>query len=59
VLWGEEAIVSAKHKLNSAHLLGALLVAGLFGGISGSWLVFLVALVALLLAGYHAGEIRR
>jgi hypothetical protein len=51
--------MSAKHKLNSAHFLGALLVAGLFGGVTGSTTVFLVTLVALLIAGYHAGDIRR
>ncbi len=51
--------MSAKHKLNSAHLLGALLVAGLVGGVTGSAGVFLIALAALLTAGYHAGDIRR
>jgi hypothetical protein len=51
--------VSAKHELNSAHFLGALLVAGLVGGLTGSFVVFGVALVALLVAGYHTGDIRR
>jgi hypothetical protein len=51
--------MSAKHKLNSANALGALLVASLFGGITNSFSVFLIALLALLIAGYHAGDIRR
>jgi hypothetical protein len=38
--------------------LAALLVAGLFGWVSGSLGGFLFALVALLVAGYHAGDIR-
>jgi hypothetical protein len=51
--------MSAKHKLNSANVLGALLVAGLLGGVTGSFGVFLIALIALLVASYHAGDIRR
>jgi hypothetical protein len=51
--------MSAKHKLNSAHFLGALLLASLAGGLAGSWSVFLVALAGLLLAGIVAGDIRR
>jgi hypothetical protein len=51
--------MSAKHKLNSAHFLGALLVAGLVGRAAQSFAVFLVTLIALLAAGYHAGDIRR
>jgi hypothetical protein len=51
--------VSAKHKLNRFHLHAALLVAGLFGWVTGSMAVFLIALAALLVAGYHAGDIRR
>jgi hypothetical protein len=51
--------MSAKHRLNAAPLYGALLVAGLLGWVTGSLLVFLFALIALLFAGYHAGDIRR
>ena len=50
---------SAKHKLNAAHCYGALLVAGLLGWATGSLGGFLFALVALLLAGHHAGDVRR
>jgi hypothetical protein len=48
--------VSAKHKLNSAHFLGSLLVAGLVGRAAGSTAVFLAA---LLVAAYLSGDIRR
>jgi hypothetical protein len=51
--------VSAKHKLNSANLLGTLLVAGLFGGLTGSLIVFVIAWIAIMAAAYHAGDIRR
>ena len=42
-----------------AHGSAALLVAGLVGWASGSLIVFLIALVALLVAGHHAGDVRR
>ena len=50
---------SAKRQLNAAHFYGALLVAGLFGWVIGSLGVFLIARVALLVAGHHAGDVRR
>lgn len=51
--------MSAKHKLNAANFCAALLVAGLFGSITQSLLVFLIALAALLVAAFVAGDIRR
>jgi hypothetical protein len=51
--------MSANHKRNAAHLYGALLVAGLVGWVTGSLAVFRIALIALLVASYHAGDIRR
>jgi hypothetical protein len=36
-----------------------LLVAGLVGWVSGSVIVFLIVLVAPLVANYHAGDVRR
>jgi hypothetical protein len=51
--------MSAKHKLNSAHFMGSLLLAGLLGWVTGSPTVFLIALVVSLIAGYYAGDIRR
>lgn len=35
--------MTAKHKLNSAYLNGALLFAGVLAAITGSWTVFFVA----------------
>jgi hypothetical protein len=51
--------VSAKHKLNAAYFLGALLIAGLLGAITGSWIVFALALAGVLIAAYHSGDMRR
>jgi hypothetical protein len=51
--------VSAKHKLDAANFLGSLLLAGLLGGVTGSYVAFGIALAALLVAGYHAGDVRR
>lgn len=50
--------MSAKHKLNSANVLGALIVAGLAGGITGSFGVFLTAFAVLCVLGWHSGDIR-
>lgn len=55
----EELTVSAKRKLNSAHLLGSAFVAGLLGLVTNSVTVFLVALAVLLVAAYLAGDLRR
>src|SRR5262245_57775764 len=52
-------MMSAKHRLNATRFCGALLVAGLVGWLTGSVLPFLIALSALLVAGSHAGDIRR
>ena len=35
--------MSAKQKLNSANVVGVVLVAGLLGAVTGSWAVFTVA----------------
>ncbi|MFO0877565.1 MAG: hypothetical protein U0840_09335 [Gemmataceae bacterium] len=51
--------MSAKQKLNGANLIGIVLIAGLVGGITGSWAVFWISGVALFLAAVHAGDIRR
>jgi hypothetical protein len=51
--------MSAKHKLNSANFLGALLIAGLVGGGASSWAVFWIALAGVLVADVIAGNIRR
>lgn len=51
--------MSAKHKLNSANLVGILLIAGLLGGLTASWPVFWIAAIALFATAVHAGDIRR
>jgi len=49
----------AKKEPNAAHFLGALVVAGLSGGLTASWTVFWIALASLLTAACVAGDIRR
>jgi hypothetical protein len=51
--------MSAKHKLNAAHFMGSLLLAGLVGWVTRSLVVFLIVLVAGLIGGHLAGDIRR
>jgi hypothetical protein len=51
--------MSAKQKLNAANFLGSVLIAGLIGGVTGSFTVFGIALVAMMVAGVHSGDIRR
>jgi len=51
--------MGAKQKLNRIHTLGALAVAGLIGGIAGSWAVFFVVATVLWLAALISGDIRR
>ena len=50
--------MSARRKLNTAHLLGSLLVACLVGMVTESICLFLVAFVGLVLASVIARDIR-
>jgi hypothetical protein len=50
--------LSARHKLNQAYVTGCVLLAGVAGFLSGSWLVFGIALAVLLAANLHSGDIR-
>lgn len=50
--------MGARKKLNSASLLGSLLLAGIAGLATGSLTVFLIAAVALVALSIHAGDIR-
>jgi hypothetical protein len=50
--------MSARQKLNGGHINGALLVAGLIGGLSGSWTIFALAVTGLLLTKLIGGDIR-
>jgi hypothetical protein len=51
--------MGAKQKLNSIHGLSVLAVAGLIGGMTGSWAVFLIVAVVLWVAAVSSGGIRR
>jgi hypothetical protein len=50
--------MGARSKLNGAYLNGALLIAGLVGGVTGSWALFGVALAGLLVSDIVSGSIR-
>jgi hypothetical protein len=49
---------TARHKLNSAHVLGCLLIAGVVGGMTSSWTVFLIAAIVLVALALNSGDIR-
>ena len=51
-------VLSARKKLNAAHVLGCLVVAALVGLLANSWFVFLCCLATLLAADLIAGNIR-
>jgi hypothetical protein len=50
--------MSARKKLNSIHVTGALVVAGIAGLATGSWAVFLIGAAVLLGLGCYSGNIR-
>ena len=50
--------LSARKKLNSAYLTGSLIIAGITGGITGSWTIFLVATTILVGVNLYNDEIR-
>jgi hypothetical protein len=50
--------MGARHKLNRAYFHGSLLLAALAGLVAGSWLVFGLALVGLVVVSVATGEIR-
>jgi hypothetical protein len=51
--------LTARHKLNAAYFQGALIIAGILGAVTESYLVFFIALASLLVGNLLAGEIRR
>ncbi len=53
------AYLSAKHKLNAAHINGALLIAAVFGIASESFVVFLLVASLLIGGALHDGSIRK
>lgn len=50
--------MTAKHKLNAAHINGTLLVAAVFGIASESFIVFLFVASLLIGGAMHDGSIR-
>lgn len=50
--------MNARRKLNAGYLQGSVLIAGLLGWASSSWMVFVIALVITLIANFMAGDIR-
>ncbi|HBN76086.1 MAG TPA: hypothetical protein DD473_09750 [Planctomycetaceae bacterium] len=50
--------MSARHKLNAAYLHGSLIIAGIVGGISQSYLVFGFTFAVLLIGNIQCGDIR-
>lgn len=50
--------MNARTKLNSANLLGCLLLAAVAGGVTGSSKVFVFAAVVVVLLAIHDGRIR-
>ena len=50
--------MNARKKLNRAAVNGCLLLAGVFGFLSGSWLVFGLALAVVIALSVYAGDMR-
>jgi hypothetical protein len=50
--------MGARNKLNAAHWNGNLIIAGLAGAATGSWLVFAIGLVILVILDVYSGGIR-
>ncbi len=50
--------MNARQKLNKHHIVGALGVAAIIGGLAGSWLVFAAVAAVLMASSIYAGEIR-
>jgi 4-hydroxybenzoate polyprenyltransferase len=50
--------VGARQKLNDFYFLASVLIAGLAGVCSQSWLLFVMTLVALIVASVYSGDIR-
>jgi len=50
--------MGARTTLNGIYLTGALVVAAILGGATGSWVVFAISLTVLFGVSLHAGRIR-
>lgn len=51
--------MGAKKKLNSANVVGALMVSALIGMLFGSWAIFAITSGVLVASGLYNGDIRR
>lgn len=51
--------LSAKHKLNVVVLYLVLLLAAIIGGISESWVVFVLTIAVLVAINFHNGMLRK
>ena len=58
--WNTEGrcLIGARNKLNRSYFNGSLVLAGLVGWLTGSWLAFFVVLAVLLAWNVCAGQIR-
>ena len=51
--------VGARQKLNSAAIMGSVILASGLGYLSESWVVFMIAIVILLVLSWYSGDIRK
>jgi hypothetical protein len=54
----EAKTMNAREKLNTAHLTGSVIIAGFFGLVTGSAVVFGLVLIVLIVAQLNGGGIR-
>jgi hypothetical protein len=54
----DKSPVTARHKLNVAFITGIFIVSGLAGMATESYSVFMIALIVMLIGGYHDGSLR-
>lgn len=50
--------MGSRQKLNKLHLMGDVVLAGVFGAVVNSWLAFFVALAVLVGLDVHTGAVR-
>lgn len=50
--------MNARKKLNVAYFNGCVIAAGMIGLTFGSWLIFLLALIVLMIGNLNSGGIR-
>ena len=50
--------MGARQKLNAAHIFGCIIIAAMFGGVTGSFVVFVIAAAVLIAGSIESGGIR-